>query len=1027
MTSWPRVKELFHAALEREPSERASFLDERCKDDDAVRAEVQRLLSAHEHAGGFIEQSPVATPPRVIGHYAIERLIGVGGMGEVYCARDRELGRTVAIKIALENDADAAARLRREAQHASQLNHPNISHIYEVGTADGRPFIAMELVDGRRLCDAIPAGGLPTADVVSYGVQIADALAHAHAGGVIHRDLKSANVMVTRDGRVKVLDFGLARRHSEGHLRNLSQSKSKLSEEGVAAGTLPYMTPEAFRGGDIDATSDVWALGVVLYEMASGRLPFAGTTGFELIGAILHEPPASLPAHVPVALRDIILKCLAKDPRERVQDAGEVRAALQTRVLHTRAVRKSRVMAAALAAALLVSLIAVPLWRHTRTPSTSASTIEIARPRVIAVKPFENVSGNRDLAWLSQGLPRMVTTGLAQIRGLQVVSAQYLDEAGKSLGNTPLDRLSSTEFAEVARRSGAAAVVSGTVMRAGEEIRVDIELHDLSSGRVLAAESGRGTDVFAIADHLVARIRTAVGFDDAAGVRRVADVSSSSLEAYRLYSEGVEAVRNARAPDAVRLLEAAVATDPLFGEAYMQLGVAESSRGQFLRRREYLLEAAKHADRLSDRQRRLLEFQLARGTASDAELSRLLDDLMAAYPDVEEIYGAAKGIYSPGFGGLHDPEKLLSIARTGVKVLPASGPAHNSLGYALLGAGRYADALHEFEQYARLAPREPNPHDSMGEAYLFMGLPEKAAERYAQTRAIDAGFDAGRTGEALALGTLGRYDEAISVNPTQTALKALLLSRVGRYREASQILVTGTSSAVAMTATTAYLLASIVALERNDAAEALRMTASVRRAIARASQPRVRMSNVVAHVLSGLASLRSGNTADARAWLAGAQTIHNPAAESEAWWCKALEAEIALSHGEVDRAAALFGANEPTRKWFANDPLGIAVVANHLPFRDGAIRAAKAGGNLTAAIAGYRALTTFGPESKWISVLEPRYVLELARLLEKSGDRASALSAYQRFLDLWKRADPGLPELDEARRAVRRLQAVRTN
>jgi tetratricopeptide (TPR) repeat protein len=871
----------------------------------------------------------------------------------------------------------------------------------------------------------IPAGGLPEAAVVSYGVQIADALAHAHASRVIHRDLKSANVMVTRDGRIKVLDFGLARRHSEEHLKDLSRSRSALSEHGIAAGTLPYMAPEAFRGGAIDAKSDIWALGVVLYEMASGRLPFAGTTGFELIGAILHEPPASLPHHVPSALRDLILHCLAKDARERVDDAGQVRDALQRRVPVARPVRTSRLMAAATAAVLLAGLIAIPLWRHTRTPSTSAAAAEIARPRVIAVKPFDNVSGNRDLAWLSLGLPRMVTTGLAQIRGLQVVSAQYLDEAGKSLGNTPLDRMSSTEFAEVARRSGAAAVVSGTVMRAGEEIRVDIELHDLSSGRVLAAESGRGADVFAIADHLIARIGSAAGFDATAGVRRVADVSSSSLEAYRLYSEGVEAVRNARSSDAVRLLEAAVATDPTFAEAYMQLGVAESSRGQFLKRREYLQEAATHADRLSDRQRRLLEFQLARGFASDAEVSRLLDGLIATYPDVEEIYGAATGIY--GLGGLHDPEKLLSIARTGVKVLPASGPAHNSLGYALLMAGRYGDALREFEQYARLAPREPNPHDSMGEAYLFMGLPEKAAERYAHTRAIDPGFDAGRIGEAVALGTLGRYDEALSLNPAQTALTAVLLSRVGRYREASQILTGATSSTVPISAATAYLLAAVIALERGDASDALRQTASLRRVIARASQPRVRMSNVTAHVLSGLASLRSGDAANARSWLDGARKLHNPAAESEAWWCKALEAEIVLSHGDARSAATMFASSEPTRKWFANDPVGIAVVANHLPFRDGAARAARAGGDPAGAIARYRALTTFGPESKWVSVLEPRYVLELARLLEKTGDRRSALTEYQRFLELWKRADPGLPELDEARRAVGRLQDVRTN
>ncbi len=218
---WPRVKELFHDALEREPAERAAFLNASCGDEAAVRAEVERLLAAHEHAGRFIEQSPVSMAGRVIGHCQIERLIGAGGMGEVYLARDLELGRTVAVKIALGSDTDLQARLRSEAQHASQLNHPNICTIHEVGASDGYPFIVMEFVEGKRLADVIPQGGLTVDQVVRYGEQMAAALEHAHQNGVIHRDLKSANVMVTSDGRIKVLDFGLARRHSAERLKDL--------------------------------------------------------------------------------------------------------------------------------------------------------------------------------------------------------------------------------------------------------------------------------------------------------------------------------------------------------------------------------------------------------------------------------------------------------------------------------------------------------------------------------------------------------------------------------------------------------------------------------------------------------------------------------------------------------------------------------------------------------------------------------------------------------------------------------------
>ncbi len=1039
---WPRVKELFNAALDREPAARAAFLNASC-DDAAVRSEVERLLAAHEEAGEFIERSPVAVAGRVIDHYKVEWSIGAGGMGEVFRARDLELGREVAIKIALGGDADLQARLKREAQHASQLNHPNICTIYEVGESGGAPFIVMELVDGDRLTDLISRGaGLPGQEIVRYGLQMAAALEHAHQHGVIHRDLKSANVMVTRDGRIKVLDFGLARRHSSDHLRGLSESRDTLAAPGVVAGTLSAMAPELLRGGTADARSDIWALGVLLYEMAAGTMPFAGATGFELSGAILHEAPAALRASIPDPLRGVIARCLEKNPAARYQsasdirvalegvpvetpDAGEVRRALEPSAWHKVSVPGSRGIAVAAAAAVLAVLLAsVPaLWRRIHPLPAGAESAAFAGPRVLAVKSFDNVAGTPELAWLSQGVPRMLSTGLAQTRGLQVVSAYRLDEAAKLVANRALDGLSSGEFAEVARRSGAGALVTGSIMKAGEEIRIDVELQDLASGRVLSAESGRGTDVFAIADYLVARLRNAVGFSDTAGVRHVADVSSSSLEAYRLYSEGVEATMNARSLDAIRLLEAAVAIDRGFAEAYLQLALAEAGRSQRLSRENYLREAEKFADRLSDRQKRLLELELARTAGPPEQTARLLDELMAAYPDVEEIYGAATSLYNPIFGSLSDPQRLLAITENGVKTLPTSGPARNSLGYGLLAAGRFEDAVRQFEEYARLAPREPNPYDSMGEAYLFLGRPEDAARRYAQTRSIDPGFNVGRIGESLSLATLGRYDAAISLNPPQPVLKALLLSRVGRYREAGETLMAAGRDRERSASIAACLLASIVALERNDASRALREVASAERVLAEEDPSRQPLLVLLTQVLAGLASARHGDEAAARSRLERIRGLHNPAIEAHAWLYQALGAELALARGDrLDAAAVANG--EPTRKWFGLDVIGIGAVANHLPLRDVTARAAKAGGDLATAIASYRQLLAFGPESKWISVLEPRYVLELARLLEKSGDRAGALREYERFLDLWKNADSGLPELAETRRAASRLRLV---
>lgn len=268
---------------------------------------------------------------RTLGHYRIEKLLGTGGMGEVYRARDTRLDRTVAVKLLGENlltDPVARARLVHEARTASSLNHPHICTIYDVGEAEGQAYIAMEYVEGRSLSDLAKGKGLPAQVVIGYGAQVADALTHAHEHGVIHRDLKSSNVLVTSESRAKVLDFGLAKRLKSPELSESTVSQLSITDEEGIAGTLHYMAPEVLRGDPADARSDVWGLGVLLYEATTGRRPFEGRTAFELTSAILRDPPAPLPSNTPAGLRIIIHRCLEKHPGKRYQRAREVRAAL---------------------------------------------------------------------------------------------------------------------------------------------------------------------------------------------------------------------------------------------------------------------------------------------------------------------------------------------------------------------------------------------------------------------------------------------------------------------------------------------------------------------------------------------------------------------------------------------------------------------------------------------------------------------------------------------------------------------------
>ncbi len=333
---WQEVKVALAGALERTPEQRRAYLDETCTD-ASLRREVESLLVAHERGdSSFMEQPAIEKADlksgAKIGPYEIVAPLGAGGMGVVYKARDTKLGRLLALKLLPEGalaDETARKRLLREAQNASALNHPNIATIYEVGEDASQIYIAMELVEGRPLNTLLQRGGLANETVVSYGLQISAALAHAHERGIMHRDLKPANVVIAAGGHVKVLDFGLAKRLSATELETVTIGQESLTDAGAIVGTLRYMAPETLRGEPADARTDLWALGVVLYEMATGAPPFGGRTTYELSSAILRESPAPLTPKVSPSLQSIIRRSLSKDPDQRYQRATEVHAALE--------------------------------------------------------------------------------------------------------------------------------------------------------------------------------------------------------------------------------------------------------------------------------------------------------------------------------------------------------------------------------------------------------------------------------------------------------------------------------------------------------------------------------------------------------------------------------------------------------------------------------------------------------------------------------------------------------------------------
>src|SRR5882724_1367046 len=345
------IEEIFHAALDQEPDRVGAFLDTACEGDDVLRRKVEALLASHQRAGGFIE-TPVAgiatriiengqadlLVGRTIGHYKILERIGTGGMGEVYLATDMTAGRKAALKLLPERftgDAERLKRFEQEARALVGLNHPNILTIYEIGEDDSTHYIASELIEGETLRQRLMRGRMQLNEAVDVAIQVASALAAAHQTGVVHRDIKPENIMLRPDGYVKVLDFGIAKLAEQEVPATIPTEEALLLVEtnlGSILGTVRYMSPEQAYGAPVDKRTDIWSLGVVLYEMVTGHAPFIGETPKEVMTSILEKEPPPLTsyiAHTPAELQQIISKTLRKDRSERYQTANEMLQALK--------------------------------------------------------------------------------------------------------------------------------------------------------------------------------------------------------------------------------------------------------------------------------------------------------------------------------------------------------------------------------------------------------------------------------------------------------------------------------------------------------------------------------------------------------------------------------------------------------------------------------------------------------------------------------------------------------------------------
>jgi len=680
---------------------------------------------------------PTGSIGQILGHYRILGPLGAGGMGVVYRARDLRLERDVALKVlpadALADD-DTRRRFRREALALSRLSHPNIAQVYDFDSQDDVDYLVMELVAGAGLDQKLAAGAMPERDTIKLGAQLADGLAAAHQQGIIHRDLKPANLRLTPEGRLKILDFGLARVLPH-------EPEFTLSNTANAAGTLPYMAPEQLRGEPVDARSDIYATGAVLYEMATGRRPHP-QQGPHVVEAILNrppEPPTRLNPRLSLALEFAILKALEKDPARRYQSARELQIDLErsatpsSRVSRSQATPKRLLWPVLISTVLVVaSLVGWLLYRDGRTPQSIHS---------VAVLPLENLSRDPDQDYFADGMTEELITDLSHIRALRVISRTSSMQYKNVRKSMP----------EIARELNVDAIVEGAVERSGNRVRISAQLIYAPTDTHLWANSYERKlgDVLALQDEVANAIAQEIGIKLTPNEQ--AQLQTNRLvdpEAHEMYLRGLYHIgkrTDQELETASRFFQQAIARDPQYALAYAGLADVYALRGTFL----YMAVPPKDVmpeGKAAALKALQLDPDLAEVHATLAYIEMTYDrnwqksevDFKRAI-ELNPSYAQAHHWYALYLAVNDRRDEAVAEVKRAWELDPLSPIIQTNVGWILYYAGRYDEALAQYRRVLELNPSFFVVHWELGLVYEQKGLYEQARSEFQKARVLSPG------------------------------------------------------------------------------------------------------------------------------------------------------------------------------------------------------------------------------------------------------------------------------------------------